>query len=172
MKYIIILLLAFAACNDAGQTKQQGTEPLILGEDPATGQSGYLTSTGEVAIPFDKYEMCLTDTFRTHAIVLTKNDFKWVVIDRQEKVLYEVFPFDNGPDFPSEGLFRMVKNGKIGYADAATFDIVIQPQFDCAFPFENGKARVSNDCQTTTDGEHATWTSDKWQFVDEKGNKL
>ncbi len=172
MKYTIILLLAFAACTDAGQTKQPVTEPLILNEDLNTGQSGYLTSTGEVAIPFDKYEVCLTDTFRTHAIVLTKSDFKWVVIDRQEKVVYEVFPFDNGPDFPSEGLFRMVKNGKIGYADAATFDIVIQPQFDCAFPFENGKARVSNDCQTTSDGEHTTWTSDKWQFVDKKGNML
>jgi hypothetical protein len=147
------------------------TEPLILTEDLDTDQSGYLTTTGETAIPLGKYEMCHTDTFRTHAIVLTKNDFKWVVIDREEKVLYEVFPFDNGPDYPSDGLFRIVKDGKIGYADAATFDIVIQPQFDCAFPFENGKAKVSNNCQTTTEGEYTSWISDDWQYVDKKGKR-
>ena len=113
--------------------------------------------------------MCLTDTFHTHAVVLLPSDAKWVVIDRQEKVLYEVFPYDNGPDYPSEGLFRIVQDGKIGYADATTYAIVIERQFDCAFPFENGKAKVSNECQTVKDGEHSVWESDPWQYVDQRG---
>lgn len=170
MKYTIVLLLAFAACNEANQTENTTIEPWILTEDQASGQFGYLTSEGKTAIPPGKYEMCLTDTFHTHAIVLTKEDFLWVVIDRQEKVLYEVFPYDNGPDYPSDGLFRIVRDGKIGYADAATYDIVIEPQFDCAFPFENGKAKVSNNCQTISEGEYTSWTSDEWKFVDKKGN--
>ena len=94
---------------------------------------------------------------------------KWVIMDSKKTTLYDVFPYDNGPDNPSEGLIRVVKNGKIGYADAKTYAIVITPQYDCAFPFENGKAKVSNKCKTVKDGEYSIWTSDAWQFVDKKG---
>lgn len=94
---------------------------------------------------------------------------KWVIIDEAKTRLYEVFLYDNGPDYPSEGLIRVVKNGKIGYADASTYLIVIEPQFDCAFPFENGKAKVSYQCQSVKDGEHSIWTSDDWKYVDKAG---
>jgi hypothetical protein len=94
---------------------------------------------------------------------------KWVIKDSKKTTLYEVFLYDNGPDYPSEGLIRVVKNGKIGYANAKTYTLVIAPQFDCAFPFENGKAKVSKNCKTVKDGEHSTWTSDAWQYVDKKG---
>ena len=96
-------------------------------------------------------------------------DAKWVIMDSNKSTLYEVFPFDNGPDYPSEGLIRVVKNGKIGYADANTYAIVIEPQFDCAFPFENGKAKVSKQCKTVKDGEHSVWESDAWKYVDKEG---
>lgn len=94
---------------------------------------------------------------------------KWVILDKQKTTLYEVFPFDNGPDYPAEGLIRVLKNGKIGYVDANTYTIVIEPQFDCAFPFEDGKAKVSNHCQTIKDGEHSIWESEAWQYVDKTG---
>lgn len=104
-------------------------------------------------------------------LTMTQTDEgKWVIMDSQQTALYEVFLYDNGPDYASEGLIRVVKNGKIGYADAETFVIVIEPQFDCAFPFENGKARVSNKCQTVKDGEHSVWESDAWQYVNKQGN--
>jgi predicted alpha/beta superfamily hydrolase len=96
-------------------------------------------------------------------------DGKWVIRDRQKKVLYDIFPYDNGPDYPSDGLFRIVKDGKIGYADEHTYAIVIPAQFDCAYPFENGKAKVSNQCQTVKDGEYSIWESDAWKFVDKQG---
>jgi WG containing repeat len=94
---------------------------------------------------------------------------KWVISDDKKTPLYDVFIYDNGPDYPAEGLIRVVKNGKIGYADATTFALVIPPQYDCAFPFENGKAKVSNNCKTIKDGEHSVWESDAWQYVDKKG---
>ncbi|WP_394993936.1 alpha/beta hydrolase [Emticicia sp.] len=107
---------------------------------------------------------------KTASLTMTQNtNGKWVIMDSKKTTLYEVFPYDNGPDSPSEGLIRVVKNGKIGYADAKTYTIVITPQFDCAFPFENGKAKVSNQCKTIKDGEHSIWTSDAWQYVDKKG---
>lgn len=97
------------------------------------------------------------------------SDGKWVILNGQKTVVYEVFMYDNGPDYASEGLIRVVKNGKIGYADAKTYAIVIEPQFDCAFPFEYGKARVSNQCKTVKDGEHSVWESNAWQYVDKQG---
>ncbi len=96
-------------------------------------------------------------------------DGKWAIVDGQKTVVYEVFIYDNGPDYEADGLIRVVKNGKIGYADAKTYAIVIEPQFDCAYPFENGKAKVSNQCQTVKDGEHNVWKSDAWQYVDKQG---
>ena len=95
---------------------------------------------------------------------------KWVIVDSQKTALYDVFIYDNGPDYPAEGLIRVLKNGKIGYADAKTYVLVIEPQFDCAFPFENGKAKVSNQCKTVKDGEYSVWESDAWQYVDKRGN--
>ena len=168
-RFACLLLLALAAY--APLLAQTAAEPLILSEDPATGQTGYRDATGTVRIAAGKYAYCLTDTFYTHAIVRLRTAPKWVVIDRQERVLYEVFPYDNGPDYPSEGLFRIVMDGKIGYADAETYAIVIPAQFACAYPFEDGRARVSLDCQTVTEGEHQRWESAAWQYVDRRGQR-
>lgn len=115
--------------------------------------------------------MCFTDTFNTYAIVL-KPSIGFVAIDRKENVLYTVYSVDNGPDYISEGLFRIIENDLIGYADSATGNILIKPQFKCAFPFEGGKAKVSNECVTKTEGEHAIWESSAWVFIDKKGKVL
>ena len=124
----------------------------------------------DTIIPFNKYLACFTDTFRNYAIVATNENI--MAIDRQEKILYEVFLFDNGPDYPAEGLFRIVQNNKIGFADALTGKIVIQPQFTCAYPFEGGKAKVSNNCTIKPEGEHSLWISDTWDYIDKTGKVL
>lgn len=94
---------------------------------------------------------------------------KWVIVNSRKQVLYDVFVFDNGPDYPSGGLIRVVKNGKIGYVNARTYVLVIEPQFDCAYPFKYGRGMVSNNCQTVKDGEYSRWESKEWQYVDKKG---
>ena len=54
-----------------------------------------------------------------------------------------------------------------------TGKVVIKPQFDCAFPFENGIAQVGLNCTTYADDtEHHTWTSDNWFYIDKKGRKV
>jgi hypothetical protein len=72
----------------------------------------------------------------------------------------------------ADGLFRIIINNKIGYADSGTGKIVIKPQFACAWPFENGRAKVSANCKTQSYGEHSTWFSDKWFYIDKKGRKV
>jgi len=167
----LLLFIHLTGCQPAPENpvapKTAGDEYLLLAEDPASGTYGYYNHKGELVVPFGKYALCLTDTFRTHAVVLKEKEF--VVIDRQESVLYQVFKYDNGPDFSVDGLFRIVQNGKIGYADAKTYQVVIQPQFDCAFPFEDGVARVSNNCKTEIQDEYSIWTSDDWKLIDKSG---
>ncbi|MFN8355849.1 MAG: alpha/beta hydrolase-fold protein [Spirosomataceae bacterium] len=110
------------------------------------------------------------NTTPTSPLTMTQTSTgKWVITDLKKTTLYDVFNYDNGPDYASEGLIRVVKNGKIGYADAKTYRLVIAPQFDCAYPFEKGKAKVSTHCTTIRKDEHSTWQSDHWQFIDKSG---
>src|ERR1700744_4796173 len=128
-----------------------------------SGEYGYINSKGVIVIPFGRYPMCFTDTFKNFAIVL-KPKSGFVVINRMENVKYNVFPFDNGPDYIKEGCFRIVKDGKIGYA-GSDFSVKIKPQYGCAFPFENGKAKVSYDCKTESDPqthEYHYWIRNNW----------
>jgi len=139
--YLISLVLLFSI-SSFGQAKNY----LVLLFDPKQDQYGYKNLKGDTIIPMGKYPMCFTDTFKTYAIVI-KYPLGFVAIDRKENVMYTVFPYDNGPDYTSEGLFRIIKDGKMGFADSLTGKIVIKPKYACALPFENGLAKVSYDCK-------------------------
>lgn len=126
--------------------------------------------TGACTQSTDKKEKQTSTLTTTDSLAMEQtNDGKWVVMDSKRTICYEVFIYDNGPDYAADGLIRVVKNGKIGYADAKTYEIVIEPQFDCAYPFENGKAKVSNQCKTVKDGEYSVWESDAWKYIDKQG---
>lgn len=164
---IMVLLLLLSGLTSCGQTRKD-SDYWISFIDTVNGEHGYKNQNGDIVIPPGTYSFCFTDTFRTYAIV-AKPHFGFAAIDRQENVLYKVFPYDNGPDYPSDGLFRILEKNKIGFANTATGAIVIQPIFDCAFPFENGVAQVSVDCRTQSDGGHNTWLSDNWYYIDKTG---
>ena len=169
LPFFLLSFLTLMSCYCFCQ-QQSKKDYLLLINDSITNQYGYHDRSGKLVIPFGKYTMAFTDTFRTHAIVL-KSGEGFVAIDRKEKILYHVYPFDNGPDYPVEGLYRIIENGKIGYADIKG-RIVIAPQFTCAYPFENGKARVSMHCTSHTEGEHSYWEGNEWYYIDKKGKKL
>ncbi|RFZ93010.1 WG repeat-containing protein [Mucilaginibacter conchicola] len=145
---------------------------LYLIRDTITDNEGYINAKHDTIITPGKYKHCLTDTFKNFAFVVTK-DNKMIAIDREEKVLFKPFIFDNGPDYPSEGYFRIVDdNNKIGFADT-TGKIVIEPQYSCAYNFANGFSKVSNDCKLVDLGdEHTGWVSTKWFYIDPHGNRV
>ena len=65
---------------------------------------------------------------------------------------YAAFQYDNGDDYVSEGLYRIVdRKGRIGYADE-TGKTVIRPRFGSG-------------------GEHWYWESDDWYYIDKQGNR-
>ena len=127
----------------------------------------FVNREGDTIISTGKYYATYTDTLKTFAIV-SDHKLGMIGIDRNENILFKIFRFDNGPDYIKEGLFRVIRNGKIGYANAQG-EVVIPCQFDCAYYFENGKAKVSKDCKEIKDFEHTRWESDSWYFIDKTG---
>ena len=168
--YLLFISLIFNTATSCGPILRHNNY-LVCFNDTITDQWGYKNQKGEIVIQPGKYLRCFTDTFKTFAIVVKPNS-GFLAIDRQENVIYEVFPFDNGPDESSEGLFRILANKKIGFADSLTGKVVIKPQFDCAWPFKNGIAEVSTDCSTQQEGEHSIWKSDRWFYIDKTGKRV
>lgn len=164
LSYIIYLLSISSAF---GQPSPQ-LDYLAVAVDTINDEYGYRNLDGEMIIPYGKYGICYTDKFQNYAIVLKKGR-GLIAIDRNENELYQVLVFENCPDDFSEGLFRIVIDGKIGYADSISGKIVIEPKFECARPFQNGIAKVSNHCEERPSGEYKVWVSNSWYFIDKLG---
>lgn len=135
---------------------------------------GYVNSKGDTIIPDGTIEMCFTDTFGTFAYVFDKDLYGegMVAINRNKEIIFDAYLFDNGPDYISDDLFRIKRNGKIGFANEIG-EVIIEPKFECAYPFENGKAKVAYDCETIKDDiEHSSWESSHWFYIDLNGKKI
>ncbi|MEQ8711619.1 MAG: WG repeat-containing protein [Cyclobacteriaceae bacterium] len=176
---IIIALILGCSKSKDGETETtpintgSSTEDWVRTQNPETYQEGNMDTDGDWVIPFDRYQMVFTDTFRTLAFVFDPEltNGKIVAINRNEEVLFEVYNFDNGPDPVSDGLFRILENGKIGYANMEG-EVVITPQYTCAKPFRDGRARMSNRCTTTQEGEHNTVVSGVWYYIDKEASPI
>lgn len=134
----------------------------------------FLDKQGDTVIREGEFDMCFSNLFTTFAYVADKRfqDMGMVAINRNKEVIFEAYIFDNGPDYVNEGLFRIMRNGKIGFADESG-KVIIDALYSCAYPFENGKAKVALECETTTDElEHQTWESDQWFYIDRTGKKV
>lgn len=95
---------------------------------------------------------------------------------KRKNIKFPAFQIDNGDDYVSEGFYRIVdENGRIGYADEDG-NTVIYPRFAFGFPFENGKAKVTDigyeKDVPDSNGEYHYWESDKWYYIDKSGKKI
>lgn len=133
--------------------------------------SGYLNSKGDTIIPIGKYYYCYTDTIRNFGMVMEKGTGRILGIDHNATELFEVFKYDNGPDYVENGLFRIIKNEKIGYANPGG-KIIIEPNFECAYPFIGDFAKVSDNCETIKDGDHSIWRSENWYQIAKNGKRV
>lgn len=92
----------------------------------------------------------------------------FLALDKEGNALFEVYPYDNGPDYPSEGLFRIVEDDKIGFADVLG-NIIIPPEFRAVRSFQENRAAFCEGCTKTADGEHWYWSGGKWGYIDKTG---
>lgn len=90
---------------------------------------------------------------------------------------YAVYHYDNGNDYTSEEMIRIVdnQNKKIGYASASG-KIIIPPQYAFGYPFKNGKAKVTyfgnEEAVKGSNGEYHYWKSHDWFYIDKTGKRL
>lgn len=159
-------LVTLVACQTVPE------RPLRLVQRPTDEACAYVSAAGDTVIPFGRYDMSVTEQFDRVAIV-RRVGAGWVGIDRQERVLFRPYLFDNGPDYPVEGVLRVVNAaGLIGYADPATGRMVVPPRYEAAFPFENGRARVGQGCHVAQAGEHSVWDCATWSYINHQGQAL
>ncbi len=123
--YLVLACGLLAACEPIAD--QRAGLPLCLVVRQSDDACAYVAASGDTVIPFGRYPMCQTERFDRLALVL-KPGVGWVGINRREEVLFNAFIFDNGPDYPQEGLMRIVNTaGLVGYADTATGRVVLPP---------------------------------------------
>ncbi|WP_300664352.1 WG repeat-containing protein [Fluviicola sp.] len=187
------LLLLTAACttqpeeqetipnSDSGETVYADVIPssdtlycTSNGEFEYGAPYAYVNKAGDTMIPAGEFDNCFSDIFTNFAYVSDERfkDHGMVAVNRNKEIIFEAYIFDNGPDYIYDGLFRIVRNGKIGYADP-TGKVVVEAKYTCAYPFKNGKAKVALNCETVKDDlEHHSWKSDQWFYIDKTGKKV
>ena len=136
--------------------------------------SGYVNQQGDTIIAADKYARCYTDTFYHYAVVFDPKRGGFIGINRKEEKLFNAVQTGDGYFMEeADGMIMIIENGKYGFANHFG-EVVIRTQYDCANNFENGKAKVSNDCSPSpeSDSEHRTVQMNTWFYIDKTGKRL
>ncbi|MDR0937751.1 MAG: WG repeat-containing protein [Mediterranea sp.] len=130
----------------------------------------YRNINNETIIPAGKYGgPYMSKKFVKFTIVNIKGMPGFYAIDRTERILFEIFGYDNGPDYVSKGLFRIVENEKMGFANMDG-EIVIKPQFSFVGPFmENDFAVFNEGGRSEGVGEEKFFRGGKWGLINKKG---
>lgn len=99
----------------------------------------------------------------------------WMYVNRNGKVVISGVPsMENGPDSFHDGLVRIVKDEKYGFANRQG-QIVVPPIYDGAMNFEKGRAKVCKGCQSkcvAPDCEYHSFEGGEWLQIDTKGAVL
>lgn len=188
-----IVILSFSSCRqkipreitnydyfDISKSKTLALDTLYAITDEEYLQYGarvaYVNEKGDTIIPFGKYAYYGTDSFVHFTTVMEHpNDSTYgrqVGINRKQQILFDIVMFDNGPEPIREGLLRVIRNGKMGYADEYG-KIMIPCIYDYVNWFYKGTAEVTFDAEEYWDmDEHLIVESDEWFFIDKNGNKI
>jgi len=131
-----------------------------------------------------KYYISMNDdTLGYFAIFGKKNSPGWSAIDVNENILFQVFNTSFGepsPDYLIENKIRIIDNeDNIGFANEKG-EIIIEPQFEIATSFYNGKAIIGKKCKKIPWGNHEdengchhySITCEYQGYIDEKGTIL
>jgi hypothetical protein len=132
--------------------------------------SGYINQNGDTIVPLNKYARCFTDTVRNYAIVYdTKRGLIGIDLNNN-KIFNAVWNGEGSEIKESDGMILIIKNKKYGFANNKG-EIIIEPKYKCAESFQNGNAKVSNDCFISKN-EQNKGEMNTWIFIDKKGNEI
>jgi hypothetical protein len=116
-------------------------------------------------LPFDAHGL---------AAVLSPRE-GWMYVNRRGKVVITGVPvMDNWADSFHDGLVRIVRNGKYGFANRKG-QVVIPPIYGGAMNFEKGRATVCKGCESKRaepECEHHVLAGGEWFRINTKGTVL
>ncbi len=132
----------------------------------------YVSENGDTIIPFGKYRFYGSDSLYYFANVIEQGTSRRIAIDRHQNILYDVALYDNGPQPPKEGRTRILRNGKMGFANRYG-QVVIPCRYDHVSSFHNGAAAVTFEAAEYIDGDgHLRVDGKGWFNIDKQGNKI
>lgn len=136
----------------------------------------YINKNNDTVINFGKYSFYGTDTMVRIAFVKEHTDQnvygRDLAIDKNENVLFEFYDFDFDADRLHEGLMRVIRNGKVGYANQFGQIVIPCIYYDAKW-FENGKARVTLDGRKVLrNNDFYVTESDNWFYIDKDGKRI
>jgi hypothetical protein len=136
----------------------------------------YVDNLGDTIIPFGKFAYYGTDTLLHYANVMEwVNDSTYgrrIGINRNQEILFDLVMFDNGPEPFNDGLTRVFRDGKMGYANKFG-QVVIPCIYDYAKWFDEGTAEVTFNATIYIDGdEHRQVEGDEWFKIDKSGQRV
>jgi hypothetical protein len=193
---VLLLVVAASATgqNTAGQSPKQPTRPENANptREPAADKSG---ATGMPCI-FDpergEVPNCIRQgktgelfvapqhlkelSFDAHGLAsVNSRKAGWMYVNRTGKIVISGVPvMDNGADWFHDGLVRIVRNGKYGFANRRG-QVVIPAIYDGAMNFEKGRATVCKGCESKcvdSGCEYHSFTGGEWLQIDAKGAVL
>ncbi len=194
-----VSLLLVIAANSAGQgavtqsPKQPTGHGTSIPESPANarkaGPTGapclfdfergevpncvYENATGELFIAPQLVKELPFDAEGLAAVLSPKKG--WMYVSRTGRVVISGVPWmENGADSFHDGLVRVVKNEKYGFANRKG-QLLILPIYDGALTFQNGHATVCKGCKSIcveSECEHHFFKGGEWFQIDTKGTVL
>ena len=152
---IFLLLSPYADC-----------QTLHALHDSTSTRYGFKNKTGKVVVE-PQFIFALEPHCRNLLFGVT--DSGLIAINTKGEFLFKAYPFDNGPDYFSNGLTRVVRDNRIGYANKEG-KIVVPPTFLYAEPFNNGRAKVSQvERHTQHDPKICNHYHETYDFVNKRG---
>lgn len=163
-KYVIFIFLMCAT------TYGQNVGVWYLKCDTTNSQHcGYVDSLGQVKIPFGNYSRCLSVQFKETALV--EYNGKRIVIDRNEKVVYEAFDADGLQDLLFEERIRVELNGKLGFVNLYG-ELVVPTVYDYMLPFRDGMAFVNIGAKRIIEVGQPKWEGGRWGAINKEGKLI
>lgn len=149
------------------KTGEVDSVKILRGKDPSLDEEAIRLVSGFPQFKPATFDLEPVDRWIAFPLKFNKAEY-----DERHSKRYPAYHFDNGDDYVMDGMYRIVdEQGLIGYADEKG-NTVIAPRFKCAFPFENGKAKVADTGTNIQDGEHWRWESNDWYYIDKTGRKI
>lgn len=163
---VLLGFLALAQPVSAAECCRIEMEHVVFEAFEVDGKFGFRLQGGNFVLIEPRY-IFATD-FTADGIAAVVDEQGWAWIDRTATIRARPHVIDNGPDYFSAGLTRIVEGGKYGFMNARG-DVVIAPRFAYAEPFADGHALVCDDCTAKSAGEHTVMTGIRWGVIDEHG---